>query len=73
MAKSPTETTTNDQLSAVLAAFNAAPASQVSAFGRMVLDVAKAQGVDYSALTAGRKAAFTRRVKEAMKTAGVTI
>jgi hypothetical protein len=62
-----------DKLAAVLAAFNAAPASQITAFGQMVVDVAKAQGLDYFTMTAGKKAAHTRRVKEAIKAAGISL
>ena len=62
-----------DRLALVLAAFNAAPSAQITAFGQMVVDVAKAQGLDYFTMSAGKKAAHTRRVKEAVKAAGITL
>jgi hypothetical protein len=60
-------------LDRVLAAFHAQPQQTISAMDQMVRDVAAREGVDLASLTPGRKAVFTKRVKLAMKSAGITI
>jgi hypothetical protein len=67
------DNTNQSPLALILAAMRSTPAKVQTALEQMVLDVAEAEGFDYTHATAGRKAAFTRRVKEAVKAAGITL
>lgn len=60
-------------LDRVIAAFHAQPQQTMSAMDKMTRSVASREGVDFDTLTPGKKAAFTRRVKLAVKTAGITL
>jgi hypothetical protein len=60
-------------LDKVLAAFAAKPVQTVSPLHKMVREVAAKQGVDYDSMTAGQKAAFTRRVAAAVKASGIKL
>ena len=60
-------------LDKVLAAMATKPARQASALHRMVAAVAERQGINLDTLTAGKKAALTRSVKEACKASGISL
>jgi hypothetical protein len=74
MAQTPTNTpATMSNLDKVLQALRTQPQATMSELGKLVIAAAKAEGFDYSNATAGKKAAFTRRVKDAVKSSGISL
>jgi hypothetical protein len=60
-------------LDLIRAAMKSAPSKKQSNLDKTVLLLAKEEGFDYEHETAGKKAAFTRKVKDAIKASGVTL
>jgi hypothetical protein len=60
-------------LDKVMAALANRPTRQASKLEHMVRQVAVRQGINLDTLTAGKKAALTRQVKEACKAAGISL
>jgi hypothetical protein len=71
ITRTPSKSAPVSDLDKVLLAYRAQPQATVSASDSMVRSVAAAEGIDLASLTPGRKSAFTKRVKKAMKAAGI--
>ena len=57
----------------IMAAMSTTKVTAESALRTQTIAVCKAKGIDFDSLTAGKKARWTLRVKEAAKAAGVTL